>query len=107
MVSRRFPIFALRFLAILALAGVPAGCAETPVAPGPMPVTLDLDFTTETHGWEAGFSDFNVGDEEQMELASGHETLPPGVEREGRGLFVGATNRSDDVFMFWTGAAPS
>jgi hypothetical protein len=96
----------LHFLATLAVAGLPAGCGDTPLAPGPGPVTVDLDFTTETHGWEAGFSDFNVGDEAQMALDSGHEPLPSGVGREGRGLFVGATNRSDDVFMFWTGAVP-
>ncbi len=79
------------------------GCDGTTLEPPPDPVTFDLDFTAESHGWEAGFSDFRPQDEEQMELASGHEPLPADVEEEGIGLFVGATNRSDDVFMYWTG----
>ena len=59
MVSRRFPIFALRFLAILALAGVPAGCDETPVAPGFEPhrtysVTFEVEFATEAPSGCAG-----------------------------------------------------
>jgi hypothetical protein len=91
-------------VACLWLAGALPGCnGDTPSEPGPSPITFDLDFTSETHGWKAGFSDFNVGDEEQMELAGGHEPLPAEVGQEGRGLFVGATNRSDDVFMFRTG----
>jgi hypothetical protein len=92
-------------LAVLVALSLPllGGCDDTALEPTPDPVTFDLDFTSETHGWEAGFSDFRPEDEEQMDLASGHEPLPPGVEREGMGLFVGATNRSDDVFMFWTG----
>lgn len=79
------------------------GCDGTTLEPDPDPVTFDLEFTAESHGWEAGFSDFRPQDEAQMELASGHEPLPSEVEEEGLGLFVGATNRSDDVFMYWTG----
>ncbi len=64
---------------------------------------VDLDFTAESHGWESGFSDFRVGDEENMELAAGHEGLPEPLSDRGYGLHVGATNRSDDIFMYWTG----
>lgn len=69
--------------------------------------TIELDFreagSAEQLGWEPGFSDYGVEQEEIMEFASGHKVLPDDLAAHGHGLMVGATNRSDDVFMYWTG----
>lgn len=98
------PLRGVSALGALMVALVSA-CDGTPADPPPPPeaVTFDFDFTDDPHGWRAGFSDFPMGWEEQMELESGHLPLPAELGVDGRGLFVGATNRSDDVFMFWTG----
>ena len=90
------------------------GCENGPIETDPDTVTFDLDFTAgpgeggqDAAGWEAGFAHYSPGQEDIMEFASGHEPLPPevvgGSEGDAYGLFIGATNRSDDVFMFWTG----
>lgn len=86
--------------AILAI-GVLAACDGTTVEPTQR--TIDLDFTSSRHGWTARFADYAVGRAEDMELRSGHEALPQGVARTGRGLFIAGTNLSDDLFMFWKG----
>lgn len=69
--------------------------------------SIALDFTAEdapdAHGWEAGFADYAPEQDAIMEFESGHEPLPDAPAGEGHGLLVGATNRSDDVFMYWTG----
>jgi len=91
-----------------------SGCDSGPTEPGEEQVTFDLDFTPgpdqlppEAQGWEAGFANYSPAQEEIMEFASGHEPLPAdvvgGPGEDAHGLFIGATNRSDDVFMFWTG----
>ena len=98
--ARRLP--ALAAAALLAAAGL-AACDSDPSAPDADPVEVELDFTASSHGWEYGFSDFNVGWEENMELEGGHRPLPEPLTDQGYGLHVGATNRSDDVFMYWTG----
>ncbi len=118
--------FTVSALALLAL----AGCDSAPTAPGddppggdpPPAMTFQFDFTAVdaasgsaastpagvgpwegAQGWIAGFSDFAPGWEEMMELDAGHRPLPEALGTEGYGLFIGATNRSDDVFMYWTG----
>ncbi len=87
-----------------------AGCEDDgdPTTPSPgQEVTVELDFTDPTtgdaDGWDADFAHFSPQQEEIMEFAWGHEPLPDDLEGEGYGLMVGATNRSDDVFMYWTG----
>lgn len=69
--------------------------------------TVALDFTDpeagDAQGWEAGFADYGVEQEAIMEFDSGHMPLPGELSDHGYGLMVGATNRSDDVFMYWTG----
>ena len=81
--------------------GTASACNGTTVEPTQR--TFDLDFTSSTHGWTAGFADYPVGRAEDLELRSGHEPLPEGVSRTGRGLFIAGTNLSDDLFMFWKG----
>ena len=95
-------------LAVLAFGALVGACDSDPAGPNSpgAEIIFDLDFRDPalgTQGWEAGFADYPVDGEEIMELASGHEPLPEELDEEGYGLFIGATNRSDDVFMFWKG----
>lgn len=112
-----FPIRATTFaIATLLLILLPAACDtdSSPTTPAPGDVTFEADFTIrdddgdfDAAGWEADFAHYSVVQEEIMEFASGHEPLPEQVEggpaNGDHGLFIGATNRSDDVFMYWTG----
>lgn len=94
-----------RMLAAAVLIGA-TGCGGSGGA-GDGSRSITLDFTAEeapdARGWEAGFADYAAGQEDIMAFASGHEPLPGALAGEGYGLLVGATNRSDDVFMYWTG----
>ncbi|MEX2529690.1 MAG: hypothetical protein WD960_02870 [Gemmatimonadota bacterium] len=102
--GRTVPV-ALAFLPLLGIVGACDGDPSGPDNPG-AEMVFDLDFrdpATGSRGWDAGFSDYPVEEEGSMELASGHEPLPAELDEEGHGLFIGATNRSDDVFMFWKG----
>ncbi|WP_156966278.1 PEP-CTERM sorting domain-containing protein [Algiphilus aromaticivorans] len=82
-----------------------AACSSSQNDSGRQVVTLDFTAADapDASGWEAGFADYSPEQEEIMEFASGHEPLPGKLSGEGHGLMVGATNRSDDVFMYWTG----
>ena len=53
-------------------------------------------------GFIAGFADYPPGDAPIYELASGYQPLPAPLTDRGRALFIGGTNRSDDLFMYWT-----
>jgi hypothetical protein len=93
-----------RKLGILLLAGglLPGllGCGDSLAGPGDM-VTVSFDFTTSDHGWTADFAEFFPDQAERMELVAGHETLPEGIGRTGKGLYIAGFNISDDLFMFW------
>jgi hypothetical protein len=121
MSTRLVSACALAFLALVGCDSGPTSPADDPPGGDPPPAkTFQFDFTSAVaassssepagvgpwegaQGWIAGFSDFAPGWEETMELDAGHRPLPEGLGVEGYGLFIGATNRSDDVFMYWTG----
>ena len=78
--------------------------APTPT-PSPADVTLDIDFGTPPPDFTFDFSDCSGGpdtpaDESTCDINEAVEIrdLPDGLD--GRGLFVGATNRSDDLFAY-------
>jgi hypothetical protein len=85
-----------------------AACSNGQDASGTQVVALDFTDpdAPDAQAWEAGFADYSPEQEEIMEFASGHEPLPGALSSEGHGLMIGATNRSDDVFMYWTGPVP-
>lgn len=61
----------------------------------------DFDFSTSTHGWEASFTDYPVGEAGDMELTSGHRSLPDSNGLSGKGLFISGVNHSDDLKMLF------
>lgn len=90
---------------VASLLALLAACSSSQEESGRQVVKLDFTApdTPEAQLWEAGFADYSPEQEEIMQFATGHEPLPGEVSDEGHGLMVGATNRSDDVFMYWTG----
>ena len=71
---------------------------------------FEFQFDNDAYGWEVGFADYPVGEEEFYELTSGFEQLPSPLENRS-GLKVSGNNHSDDLFMFikkkFTGFEPN
>lgn len=91
-----------RLLPILVVAAA-AACDRDSTAPPADEHTFDFDFTTQSHGWVAGFADYPVGAADRMDLESAHADLPDQLGLTGEGLYSAGTNHSDDLFMFWKG----
>ena len=60
---------------------------------------FNFDFSTNDHGWVAGFSDFDETMRSIMELDSGHLPVPGDASKKG--LYITGNNRSDDLFMYY------
>lgn len=77
----------------------------------PVPITFTYEFDAGTEGWEAGFADYPVGEEEFYELSYQHSTLPAPLEETNGAYKMRGNNHSDDLFMFVkrkvTGLAPN
>ncbi len=63
---------------------------------------FDFDFSSGSHGFVAGFAEYRPSQAHIYELTSDYRTLPSPLEQQSA-LFIGATNRSDDLFMFFKG----
>jgi hypothetical protein len=98
MCSRRE--FLVGFSAVPSLMSI-AACRRAPVAPSDDRPLFTFDFATSSDGWSAGFADYPVGWEPQMDLVSGHRPLPSPLDQTRGGLFIAGSNSSDDLFMFW------
>jgi len=90
--------------------GSPIPPPPPPPPPPPGSITLTYSFANDFAGWEAGYSDYTLGQEATIGFAFGHERLPaPLADRTG--IYLSSDNRSDDVFMYLTrqvdGLAPN
>lgn len=85
------------FAALIALAVGLAGCSET-TAPSDGR-QLDFDFRADASGWEADFTDFPEGRDEDVGFEAGVRPLPDPLE--GQSLFHRGNNFSDDLFMYF------
>jgi hypothetical protein len=73
-------------------------------------VAVSYDFSSEDHGFSAGFADLPADyDESLYDLQHGHRDLPANLGG-GKALFISGANRSDDLWMYWkkqiTGLVP-
>lgn len=84
------------WVAFIALAGLCVGARA-----GADVHELPADFQLGLDGWEAGFSDFPVGEEDDFDLVAGHAAVPPPLAEES-GFYLSGDNHSDDLFMFVT-----
>ncbi|MCU0536156.1 MAG: T-box-containing protein [Hydrococcus sp. Prado102] len=58
------------------------------------------DFSKGTQGWQGGFADYPLGQEDFFNLDSGLRLLPSNLGSE-QALFITGDNRSDDLFMYF------
>lgn len=61
---------------------------------------LLFDFEDGPQGWQAGFSDYPVGEELFYELGSGHGPLPAPLDGSKSAFRIQGHNHSDDLYMF-------
>lgn len=74
------------------------GCDLLPIGG---PVRVEYDFDDGAQGWTAGFADYSPGMEPTLEFDCGVRALPSELG-DGRGYFIGGSNRSDDLLMYLT-----
>jgi len=60
------------------------------------------DFESGAEGWESGFADYPVGEDDFYELSSGIAPLPELQDQTQRAFVITGNNHSDDLFMFVT-----
>ncbi|MCC2606846.1 hypothetical protein [Planctobacterium marinum] len=89
----------LTFSAALLLAACGSDDNDEPTVPEPVVITTE--FNDGKQGWEAGFSDYPVDDEEIYELEAEIADLPD--ESGDQGFRLKGMNRSDDLFMYLKG----
>jgi hypothetical protein len=76
-------------------------CGQTPGAPSENGSLFMFDFATSPDGWVAGFCDYPVSYEQQMNFVAEHRLLPSPLDETRGGLFIAGSNFSDALFMFW------
>ncbi|MEX0608016.1 MAG: hypothetical protein WD016_01740 [Balneolaceae bacterium] len=74
------------------------GCGTTETDPE-IAGEYEFNFRESEHGWEAFFTDYNVGWGDDMELTSDYRSLPEPLNTEDNGHYLSAVNLSDDVKM--------
>lgn len=61
----------------------------------------EYDFRESEASWEPFFTDYNINQEENMNLQAAYRSLPEPLDTTDRGHFISAVNRSDDVKMMF------
>lgn len=64
------------------------------------PISFTFEFKNDVEGWEAGFADYPVGDDEFYELSFEHAILPEPLNTNEGVLKISGNNHSDDLFMY-------
>jgi hypothetical protein len=65
------------------------------------PIVFEYNFHESEHSFEAFFTDYPVGDDENMELIADYSPLPQPLDTTEMAHFISAVNRSDDVKMLY------
>jgi hypothetical protein len=78
-----------------------SGCNDTPA--GPSGQSAVFDFHAGPQGFSAGFADYPPADEAIYFLTADYRALPASLGESRSALFISGVNRSDDLFMFYTG----
>ncbi|MCC5905647.1 MAG: hypothetical protein JJU13_05550 [Balneolaceae bacterium] len=65
------------------------------------PIVFEYNFHESEHNFEAFFTDYPVGDDENMELIADYRPLPQPLDTTEMAHFISAVNRSDDVKMLY------
>jgi MYXO-CTERM domain-containing protein len=83
--------------ALCALLAVAVGWAGQP-SNAQAATIYSYAFAEGDHGWEAGFADYPVGDD--LQLQSGHQAAPESMGGQPA-LFISGSNTADDLFMYF------
>lgn len=62
------------------------------------PLKFEFTFEEGAEGWRGDFSDLPMADKDEYDLQFEHADLPAGLV--GKGLKIGGSNHSDDLFMY-------
>ncbi len=73
------------------------GC---PVTPNGGAIALTFDFSDGDNGWDAGWADYRIEDEDLLQLEAGIRDLPDDLNTDGTGFYIQGLNSPDDLFMF-------
>lgn len=88
-----------RRLTVLALLLLVAACDGT--GPEDRVVVAEFSFAEGDREFQAAFTDYPVGREEDVEFVADHRSLPPPLADQGGALYHSGENISDDLFMFF------
>jgi hypothetical protein len=61
---------------------------------------INDNFDLNRNGWQGGFADYDVGEDDLFEFGFERTTLPQPLDTDQMALKLKGTNRSDDLFMF-------
>lgn len=78
---------------------VSAAQAEQKIA---QKIVLEDTFNSGYNGWSGGFSDYPPGKESDWKLSYSLRDLPKNLSKQQKGLHLGGSNHSDDLFMYVT-----
>ncbi len=87
------------FLLFIFFSGFISGCDITDSSDSP--IVFEYNFHESEHNFEAFFTDYPVGDDENMELIAEYRPLPQPLDTTEMAHFISAVNRSDDVKMLY------
>ena len=91
--------------------GLFTGCSATDSSDAETDAVFEYDLRESESSWESFFTNYNVDNEDGMELQSGYRHLPEPLSTSDRGLYISAVNQSDDVKMMFmrqvTGLEPN
>lgn len=76
-----------------------SACKKNDVSRNAVLVVSD-SFESGANGWEAGFADYNAGEETRFELESGIRNAPAPLDQSNKAYFISGRNLSDDLFMY-------
>lgn len=100
MTTQYFTPQILFIFVFISLPFLTSGCSVAD-GDGSEAVVFEYDFRESEASWQAFFTDYNVGWEENMQLTAGYRTLPEPLNTSDHAHFISAINHSDDVKMLY------
>src|SRR6056297_3220816 len=78
-----------------------SGCNVSDSDSSSADAVFEFNFRESQFEWDAFFTNYNVDNEDGMELQSGYNLLPEPLNTDDRALYISAVNQSDDVKMMF------
>lgn len=101
----------INYITLLMIVLSISGCHVSDSDSSSADAVFEFDFRESQFEWDAFFTNYNVDNEDGMELQSGYNLLPEPLNTDDRALYISAVNESDDVKMMFrrqvTGLEPN